>query len=117
VLLEGIREAIEQGISLPAVMRLLFTERGQSLALPQLIQPASPPRATFKHPMEIGPCHNTSLLSDGIHPAKTGIKAQHLAGFRSCGEAMVQLKSLEFESAASFGPLSHTAALLKRFIC
>jgi hypothetical protein len=112
VLLEGIRETIKQGISLPAVMWLLFTERGQSLALPQLIQPASPPRATFKHPMEIGPCHNTSLLSDGIHPAKIGIKAQHLAGFRSCGAAMVQLKSLELESAASFRPLGHTAALL-----
>jgi hypothetical protein len=116
VLLEGISETIKQCVSLPAVMRLLLTERSQSLAPPQLVQPASPPWATFKHPMEIGPCHKSSLLADGIHPTKIGIKAKGLAALRSCGAAMVQFKSLEFESAASFGPLSHTAALLKRFI-
>ncbi len=117
MLLEGIRAAIKQCVSLAAVMRLLFTERWQSLALSQLIQPASPPRATLKHPMEIGPCYKTSLLADGTHPAKICIKAQPLAGFRPCGAAMVQLKSLELESAASFGPSGQAAALSERFVC
>ena len=113
MLLEGISEAIEQCFPLPAVVRLLFTERRQSLACSQLIQPASPPRATFKHPMQISACHKTSLLFDGSYPAKLCIKAQRLADFRCCGggAAMVKLKAFEFESAASSWPSGHTAAL------
>ena len=119
MLLEGISEAIEQCFPLPAVVRLLFTERRQSLACSQLIQPASPPRATFKYPMQIGACHKTSLLADGSHPAKLCIKTQRLAGFSCCGGgvAMVELKSFEFESAASSGPSGHTVALQERFVC
>ena len=118
MLLEGISEAIEQCFPLPAVVRLLFTERRQSLACSQLIQPASPPRATFKHPMQIGACHIPSSLADGSHPAKLSIKAQRLAGFRffAGGAAMVELKSFEFESAASSGPSGHTAALPERLV-
>ena len=113
MLLEGISEAIEQGISLTAVMWLILTKGWQSLELSQLIQPASPPRATLKHSMQIGACHKTSLLADGIDPAKLCIKAQRLADFRCCGggAAMVKLKAFEFESAASSWPSGHTAAL------
>ena len=113
MLLEGISEAIEQSFTLTAVVRLLFTDRRQSLACSQLIQPASPPRATFKHPMQISACHKTSLLVDGSYPAKLCIKAQRLADFRCCGggAAMVKLKAFEFESAASSWPSGHTAAL------
>ena len=116
VLLEGISEAIEQGISLTAVMRLILAKGWQSLALSQLIQPASPPRATLKHSMQIGACHKTSLLADGIDPAKLCIKAERLAGFSRSGAAMVQFKSLELERAASIGPAGHTAALLEGFV-
>ena len=118
MLLEGVSEAIEQCFPLPAVVRLLFTERRQSLVCSQLIQPAPPPRTTFKHPMQIGACHKPASLADGSHPAKLSIKAQRLAGFRCCagGVAMVELKSFEFESAASSGPSGHTAALPERLI-
>ena len=103
---EGISEPIEQCFSLPAVMRLLLTEQRQSFLRSELVEPASPPGPAFKHSMQIGACHKTSLLSDGSHPAKLCIKAQRLADVRCCGggAAMVKLKAFEFESAASIGP-------------
>ena len=67
--------------------------------------------------MQIGPCHKTSLLAKGIHPAKLCIEAERLAAFRAGAAAMVQFKPLELESACSFRPSSHTAALLERFVC
>ena len=75
MLLEGISEAIEQGVSLAAVMWLIFTKGWQSLALSQLIQPASPPRATFKHSMEIGACDQSSMLRARLHPTQLIITA------------------------------------------
>ena len=67
--------------------------------------------------MQIGACYKTSLLADGIHPAKLCIEAQRLAGFRACAAAMVQFKPLELESAYPLRPSGHTAALLERFVC
>ena len=66
MLLEGIRQAIKQGVSLPAVMRLLLTERRQSLELPHLILPATLPRATCKHPVSIGACHKSPCSTMGV---------------------------------------------------
>jgi hypothetical protein len=51
VFLEGIGEAIQQGIALPGVMGLHLGQGHQPPACPQLVQPASPPGSVLEHPM------------------------------------------------------------------
>ena len=71
VFFEGIREPIEQCFPLPAVMRLLLGERRQSFGRSELVEPASPPGTVLKHSMQLGACHQASILSEVFGPAQS----------------------------------------------
>ena len=71
VFFEGIRESIDQCFPLPAVMRLLLGERRQSFGRSELVDPASPPGTVLKHSMQVGACHQASILSEVFGPAQS----------------------------------------------
>ena len=76
MLLEGIGEAIEQGLPLTAVVGLPFAKKWQPFAGPELVQPAPAPGATLKDTMEIGAGRTAR------DPAEGGILRQGLAGLQ-----------------------------------
>lgn len=80
VVLEGISEPIEECFSLLAVMRLPLTQRWQTFLLSELVEPTPPPGAAFKDSMQIGACHQSSMLPKSLHPAQLRITAQWCAG-------------------------------------
>ena len=109
---EGIGEPIEQGFALAAVVRLLFAQPRQPLALPQLIEPAPPPGPALKHPVQVGAYHQSALVAEGGHPAQRRIGAKGLARGERGGAAAVQLEAFQREGIAGCGwPDGGAAAL------
>ena len=89
MLLEGIGEAIEQGLPLTAVVGLPFAEQWQPFARPELVEPTPPPGAAFENPVQIGPNH---VPRD---PAQARFGGEGRAGLELRGRPPVQLKALE----------------------
>ena len=50
---KGIRQSVEQGVSLSAVVRLLLTEVCESASAAKPIQPASSPGAVIEDSMQV----------------------------------------------------------------
>ena len=115
MLFEGIREPIEQCFPLSAVMRLLLGERRQPFGGSELVEPASPPRAAFKHSMQIGSRHHAAIVSV-FDPAQLGFAAQLLAGDSRSGAATVQFKALQLKGGVPLRPSGGTPALPQCFV-
>ena len=102
---KGIGEAIEKGIPLAAVVRLLFTEQLEAPSDAQLIQPAAPPGAVVENAMEIGASGDASLVSAVGHPTECWVLAKGAAGFECLRVAAMELESLYAEIGLVNGPV------------
>ena len=67
---KGVGEAIEQGVALAAVVRLERAQRGQALALAQLVEPVASPGAVVKDAVQIGASNGARGGGIAAHPAE-----------------------------------------------
>lgn len=94
MLLEGVGEAIEQLLTMLAVVGLVQRQRVESLAPSQLIQPLPSPGTVVEHTMEIGADH-VAASRCGLPPAKplgVGQGLQLRSGF---GGSVVEFKATD----------------------
>ena len=113
---KGIGKAIEKGIPLAAVMRLLFTEQLQAPPNAQLIQPAAPPGSVVENAMEVGASGDASLVSAAGHPTQRWVLAEVAAGFECMRVAAMKLESLHAECGLVFRPVHAALPVAQGFL-
>ena len=94
--LEGVGQAVEQGVPLARVVGLVLLQGRQLEPLAQLVQPAPTPGAVFEDSVQIGARHHTPLGSRGCPPAQLVVIGQGgaVALIRLLAEALVELEPL-----------------------
>ena len=77
MLLEGIGEAIEQQITVSAVVLWFVGQRLQAPLLAKPVEPGPSPGAVIEQPVQVG-AHHARTLGAGCPPPQTRVAAQGL---------------------------------------
>ena len=111
MLLEGIGKAIEQQITVGAVVLGIVGQRLQSPLLAKPVEPGPSPGAVVEQPVQIR-AHHARPLRAGSPPTQTRVAAQGLKTGIRRGGSVVQFKSAQ---RRLHGPEAIDAALAQPF--
>ena len=111
MLLEGISQAIEQEVTMGAVVLGIVGQRLQPPLIAKPVEPGPSPGAVVEQAVQVG-AHHARPLRTGSPPTQTRVAAQGLKTGIRCGGSVVQFKSAQ---RRLHGPEAIDASLAQPF--